>query len=84
MAEGSRKILNISLPIELFMEIEGMAAKEAKTKGEFAREALRQYVANKKRWEQIRKWGAETTARLNIDNEKDVDRIVHELREDRG
>ena len=55
--ENKRKILNISLPAGLYREVEKLAEEQAKAKGEFVREVLRQYVETDKRWKQIRKWG---------------------------
>ena len=43
-SETKRKILNISLPAGLYSEVEGLARRQVKAKGEFAREVLRQYI----------------------------------------
>ncbi len=80
MSGNKRKILNISLPVSLFAEIEKLAKKEAKTKAEFTRDVLRKYVERNKRWEQIRAWGEETAGRLEIKKEEDIEEIVHQLR----
>jgi len=82
MSGGSRKILNISLPLDLYFAIEELAKKSSKTKGEFAREALRQVIDRNKRWEEIRKWGKETSERLGVKSEEDIDNIIHQMRED--
>lgn len=81
MAEKqSRKILNISLPLSLYREVAAQAEKEFRTKGEFAREALRQYLEHSKRWESIRNLGQETAEQFQISSEEEVERIVHEER----
>ncbi len=80
MLENKRKILNISLPANLFLEIEKLAEEEDKTKAEFTRDVLRNYVERYKRWEKIRTWGEETAERLEIKKEEDVEEILHKLR----
>jgi len=73
-----RKILNISLPNRLYAEVEKLAKRETKTKAEFAREILRQYIESQRRWREIRKWGRATTKELGIKSERDVERIIDE------
>jgi metal-responsive CopG/Arc/MetJ family transcriptional regulator len=80
--QTKRRILNISLPPELYSEVEELAKRQAKTKGEFTREVLRQYVEGDKRWGRIRKWGEETAQRLGIKDERDVERIIDEYRQE--
>lgn len=75
-----RKILNIPLPTPLYFEVEKLAEKEAKTKAEFARDVLRRYLEEKKRWAEIRRWGKATAKKFAIKNEDDIERIVDELR----
>lgn len=80
--EIKRKMLNISLPLELYSEVEELARRESKTKGEFAREILRHYVEEDKRWRRIRKWGEETAQKFGIRDEEDVERIIDECEEE--
>ncbi len=75
-----RKILNTSMPNKLYFEVEKWAEKEAKTKAELNRDALRQYINGRKRWQEIRKWGTETAKKFNIKNEDDVERILDEMK----
>ena len=77
-----RKVLNISLPPELYDEIENLAKEEAKAKGEFVREVIRQYVTRDKRWKQLRKWGEETAKRSGIANENEVEDIIAQYRQE--
>lgn len=77
---SQRKILNISLPPQLYYEVERVAKEEAKTKAELARELLRNYLRVKKEWKDIFKWGEAAAKRLGIKNEDDVERIVDEVR----
>ena len=71
------KILNISLSKELYEKIEDTALKENRTKSELVREAFRQYSANRN-WARIRQWGDETARKLQIKDELDIDKILHE------
>jgi len=85
MAEGNkRKILNISLPPGLYREVERLAKEQAKAKGEFVREVLRQYVETDRRWKQIRKWGEESAKELKIKGEREVENIVEQYRKDQS
>ena len=80
--KSERKILNISLPSELYRAVERLATGQAKAKGEFVREALRQYVASEERWKRIRGWGRERGKSLRVQNQSDVARIVEEYRKE--
>ena len=73
----STKILNISLSKELYGKIEDVALQENRTKSELVREAFRQYSANRN-WSRIRQWGDETARKLQIKDEQDIDKILHE------
>ena len=77
-----RKILNISMSSELFNEVEKLAKEQAKAKGEFVREVIRQYIESDRRWKQIRRWGEETVQKLGIKNEMAIENIVEEYRKD--
>jgi metal-responsive CopG/Arc/MetJ family transcriptional regulator len=72
-----RRILNISIPAPLYNELEAMARHEAKTKAEFAREAIRQYIEREKRWQQIREWGRQTVRELGLKGEEEVEDAIH-------
>lgn len=75
-----RKILNIPLPAKLFWEVEKVAQEESKTKAEFARDVLRQYLKKEKEWAEIFKLGERTAKKFGIKTEDDVERIVDEVR----
>jgi metal-responsive CopG/Arc/MetJ family transcriptional regulator len=77
-----RKILNISMSSELFNEVEKLAKEQAKAKGEFVREVIRQYIESDRRWKQIRKWGEETAKKFGIKNEMAIENIVEEYRKE--
>jgi len=78
------KIVNFSLPPEIYKEVEELAKQREISKSQILREALKQYIASERRWQQIRKWGEKTAKRLGIKNEDDVDRIIHEFREEKS
>ena len=80
--KSERKILNISLPSELYRAVERLATGQAKAKGEFVREALRQYVASEERWKRIRGWGRESGKSLRVQNQSDVAGVVEEYRKE--
>jgi len=78
------KIVNFSLPPEIYKQVEELAKQKETSRSQVLREALKQYVASEKRWQQIRKWGEETTKRLGIKDENDVERIIDEYREEKS
>lgn len=80
-ATKQRKILNIPLPPKLYFEVERSAEQEDKTKAELARDALREYLEDRRDWLRIRKLGRETAKRFGIKNDDDIERIVDEIRE---
>jgi len=85
MTEGNkRKILNISLPPGLYREVERLAKEQAKAKGEFVREVIRQYVETDRRWKRIREWGEDSAKRLKIKGEREVESVIEQYRRDRS
>ena len=78
------KVVNLSLPQETYRQVEELADRMEVSKSEILREALKRYVASEKRWQQIREWGTETAKGMNIKDEDDVDRVIHELRQERA
>jgi metal-responsive CopG/Arc/MetJ family transcriptional regulator len=77
------KIVNLSLPQDIYAQVEELADQMGISKSEFLRKALKRYVASELRWQQIRKWGEETAKKLDIEDEDDVDRIIHEFRQEK-
>jgi len=78
------KIVNFSLPPEIYKEVEELARQRETSRSQVLREALKRYVASERRWQQLRKWGGETAKRLAIKDEDDVERIIHEYREEKS
>lgn len=79
MLARTTKILTLSLPPEMLKKVERIAKEENRTRSELFREALRQYIASKERWREIRKWGSEITKEQKL-TEADIERIVDEVR----
>ena len=77
------KIVNLSLPQETYNCIAELAEQIEVSKSEILREALKQYVVSEERWRQIRYWGAETAKNMGIKNENDLDRIIHDFRQEK-
>lgn len=78
------KIVNMSLPPEIYQEVEELARQKGISRSELLRQALKQYVASEKRWQEIRAWGEETARRLGIKDERDVDKLIHEFRREQS
>jgi metal-responsive CopG/Arc/MetJ family transcriptional regulator len=76
----SRKILNISLPEELYSAVEYLAGEENKSKAEMAREIIREYITKRERWTLLREWGDITVQEMGLAGEKELEAIIHEMR----
>ena len=81
---GKTRTLSLSLTQEMYNQVEEFAEQMEISKSELLRRALDLFLASEFRWQQIRKWGEETSERLNIKDENDVDRIIHELRKEKS
>ncbi len=77
---SERKILNISLPEELYSAVRDMADAENKTKAELTREIIREYITKRERWAKIREWGKQTAEDMGITGEDTLDDIIHSSR----
>jgi metal-responsive CopG/Arc/MetJ family transcriptional regulator len=78
------KIINMSLPLPLWLKVDKLAKKEAVPRSEILKRALRQYITSQERWQMIRKWGKQASKRLGVETEEDIERIVDEYREERA
>lgn len=76
------KTLTISLPPQLFKEVDRLAKEERKTKSELFRDMIRVYedYFDEKRWRKLKKLGKETAKKLNVTSEEDIEKLVHEAR----
>ncbi len=80
---GKTKILSLSLSQRTYEQLQELSEQMEISKSDLLRTALRQYIASERRWQQIRQWGEETAKELNIKDEGDVDRIIHEFRREK-
>jgi len=62
-------------------DVEQLAKKERRTKSELVREALRRYIEDRE-WEAVRAYGS-ARARARGITEADVDRLIHEHRQEK-
>ena len=76
------RVVNLSLPPEVFAEVERMAREENTSRSEVLREALKHYTRTQKLWRQIYGWGEESARELHIRSEADVDELVHTFRQE--
>lgn len=73
------QIVNISLPSKLLLLADRVAQKEARSRSELFREAIRSYVMRKAQWEQLFSYAESRAKKLNI-KESDVEKIVRDYR----
>lgn len=73
------QIINISLPAKLLALADEVAQKEARTRSELFREAIRNYVLRKSQWNEIFSYAEKKAKGLRI-KPRDVDAIVSEYR----
>lgn len=73
------KPIAVSLPSGLLREMERVAKEETRTRSDLIRDALQQYLASR-RWQRLRKWGAETAERLGLKTEADLQRLLDKAR----
>jgi metal-responsive CopG/Arc/MetJ family transcriptional regulator len=76
------KTLTVSLPPQLYEEVERIAEQEQKTKSELFRDMLRVYedFLDERRWSRLRRTGAQSAKKLGVKTEADIERLVHEAR----
>jgi len=73
-----QETITLSLPSNIMEELDEIVKREKTTRNQVLIEALDQYFRNGKIWEQIYQWGEEAARELDIKNEEDVDRLIHE------
>lgn len=71
---------NISLPQELIKKVDKQARKEYKNRSELIREALRMYLKDNERWEDLFSYGQRMGKRSGVKSEKGVTKIVSDFR----
>ncbi len=73
------KKTSITLPPKLERELQSQAKSEQKSLSGILQEAARYYL-NIKKWESLQQELALKARYMGIQSEKDVDRLIHELR----
>jgi len=73
------RTFTISLPPKLARQVDKQATAEGRTRSELFREAVRQYIARRERWNQIFAYGESVVAERGLTAE-DVDRAVAQER----
>ena len=76
------RTVTVSLPPELAQEVDRAARKEGRSRSEMFREALRQYLGRRERWDRIFKLGEAAAQNLNV-TEQDVTAAVKARRRSR-
>lgn len=72
--------LNIALPEDLVKKVDDLAKKEFRNRSELIREALRSYINNKEKWEELFFYGKSVREKLNITSEEEINKIVSDFR----
>lgn len=75
------KTLSITIPPEMLSRAEALAKKENRTMSELVREALRCYE-RQRWWEEANAYGRARAEMLGI-RQEDVDRLIHEYRQEK-
>lgn len=73
------QIVNISLPAKLLQLVDKVAEKEARSRSELFREAIRSYVLRRAKWDELFSYAQKQARKLKI-KEKDVESIVTKYR----
>ena len=79
----TRQTFTISLPRDLAEEIDRVARAESRSRSELLREAFRQYVQRRQRWEAIFAYGEAKGSELGLRSEEDVARRLEESQQER-
>ena len=82
MTSRRSKVLAVSVPPEAADEFERLADVEGRNKSELFREMLRVYGAYREtgRFESLQRYGASRARQLGIRDERDVERLIDEVR----
>lgn len=76
--------LNIALPEDLVKKVDDLAKKEYRNRSELIREALRNYIKNNEKWEELFSYGKTVGKKLGIESEDDVNKIIENYRHDKN
>lgn len=73
------QVINISLPNKLLKLADKVAEKEARSRSELFREAIRDYVLRRAKWDELFTYSEKTAKKLRI-KEKDIGKMINEYR----
>lgn len=76
------RTVTVSLPPQLAREVDRAARSEGRSRSEMFREALRQYLARRDRWERIFRYGEQVARGASL-KEKGVAAVVKQARRSR-
>ncbi len=79
----STTTVNVSLPSSLLKAMDRVAKQEARNRSELLREAIRQYVERKRRWEQLFTFWQQEARRAKL-TPADVEQAIAEVRSRRS
>ncbi len=76
------KTLTVSLPPQIYEEIERLAKLERKTKSELFRDMVKLYEdhLDEERWKRLRRLGRAAARKYRLSSESDIEKLVHEAR----
>ncbi|HSW96762.1 MAG TPA: ribbon-helix-helix domain-containing protein [Candidatus Saccharimonadales bacterium] len=75
--------LNIALPEDLVKKVDELATKEFRNRSELIREALRSYIKNSEKWEELYSYGKSVAKKLKITTEEEVANVVADYRHEK-
>jgi predicted transcriptional regulator len=73
------QVINISLPSKLLKLADQVAEREARTRSELFREAIRSYVLRMVQWDEVFAYGDKKARQLKV-NEQDIEQLISEYR----
>jgi len=82
MLARKSKTFTISLPPETAEVVDKLASKENKNKSQLFREMIAFYdeMVAEREWQELRRYGSQRAKEMGIKSEKDIERIIHEVR----
>lgn len=73
------QVINISLPNKLLKLADQVAEKEARTRSELFREAIRNYILRRIQWDELFAYGKKAAKKAKF-SEQDVNKIIADYR----
>ncbi|WP_161847601.1 ribbon-helix-helix protein, CopG family [Athalassotoga saccharophila] len=78
---SNTRIVNMSIPLDIYDKVDKMARKRKTSKSSILKEALERYIIEEEKWNLIYKWGEEKSKSLGIRDEKDVAQLIKDFRQ---